>query len=102
MEQQIVQIEYCDQSAVAPQFNFAQRSNFLDAAADEQGIGHGGQAAHGVRTGLLGFTQNEYADRAQITHGHAYARTDELLGYALLDGRARPIKRHAAYHDWAE
>jgi hypothetical protein len=78
--------------AVAFELDIAQRADLLDAAADEQRVRHGRQAAHRIGARLLGLAQHEHADRAKIAHGHADVRSDQLLRHAMLDGFARASK----------
>ena len=93
VQQQIVEIERRDKASVALELDIAQRADLLHAAADEQRIRHGGQAAHRVGARLLGLAQHEHADGAQVAHGDADAGADELLGDALLDGCARALSK---------
>ncbi len=101
-QQQIIQIEGGDQAAVAFELYVAQRTDLLHAAAHEQRIRHGRQAAHRIGARLFSVSQHEHADRSNVTHGDANARADELLRYAMFDRGPRRIETHVADHDRTE
>ena len=89
VQQQVVQVELGDDASVSLQLDVAQRSNRFHAAAHEQCVGDGCEAAHRVRTGLVGFAHHEDADRAQVAHGNGHLRADHLIRHALLDAGLR-------------
>ena len=91
-----------DDLALALELNVAQRTDGFDAAADEQGVGHGGQAAHRVGARLLHVAQHEDPDGTQRSQADVGLDADELVFHPLLQVLFKFGEAQARHGDGAD
>ncbi len=101
-QEQIVEIERRHRRAAALELDVTQRADRRHAAAGEQRVGDGRQAADGVRARPLHVADDEDSHRAQLAHGDAGAHADHLPRNAAIDLRTHPVEREPGDLDRAE